>query len=175
MQHKAKLRTYRQLKTELRFEEYLKTRDREARSDDETERRDERTEDWDRTIPSHKQRQTTCREWEKMFDLYERRDRRWDTLYVGLWGIWRLETGDLDVVSRTLSRQLQPIEIEKERKTEEERKKIMAALMGELFTSEPDLRAAALHFCKRAMKRRNTIVREGLDQKTWEYVDNSWS
>ena len=42
----------------------------------------------------------------------------------------------------------------------------MAALMGELFTSEPDLRAAALHFCKRAMKRRNTIVREGLDQKT---------
>ena len=31
MQHKAKLRTYRQLKTELRFEEYLMTRDREAR------------------------------------------------------------------------------------------------------------------------------------------------
>ena len=44
MQHKAKLRTYRQLKTELRFEEYLMMRDREA-SDDETERRDERTED----------------------------------------------------------------------------------------------------------------------------------
>ena len=69
----------------------------------------------------------------------------------------------MDVVSRTLSRKLQPIEIEKEK---EGRKKIMAALMGELFTSEPDLRAAALHFCKRAMKRRNTIVREGLDQKT---------
>src|SRR3954447_19594425 len=31
MQQKPKLRTYRQLKTELRFEEYLKTRDREAR------------------------------------------------------------------------------------------------------------------------------------------------
>ena len=72
----------------------------------------------------------------------------------------------LGVVSRVLSRQLQPIEIEKARKTEEGRKKIMAALMGELFTSEPDLRAAALHFCKRAMKRRNIIVREGLDQKT---------
>ena len=27
MQHKAKLRTYRQLKTELRFEEYLMTRE----------------------------------------------------------------------------------------------------------------------------------------------------
>ena len=31
MQHKAKLRTYRQLKTELRFEEYLMTRDREEK------------------------------------------------------------------------------------------------------------------------------------------------
>ena len=45
MQHKAKLRTYRQLKTELRFEEYLMTRQRSKRSDDETERRNERTED----------------------------------------------------------------------------------------------------------------------------------
>src|SRR3954468_1003882 len=70
----------------------------------------------------------------------------------------------LEVVSSTLSRQLQRIEVG--RKAEEGRKKIMAALMGELFTSEPELRAAALHFCKRAMKRRNTIVRERLDQKT---------
>ena len=31
MQQKPKLRTYIQLKTELRFEAYLKTRDREAR------------------------------------------------------------------------------------------------------------------------------------------------
>ena len=72
----------------------------------------------------------------------------------------------LEGASRTLSRQLQRIEIEKERKTEEGRKKIMAALMGELFASEPDLRAAALHFCKRAMRRRNEIVRTILDQRT---------
>ena len=72
----------------------------------------------------------------------------------------------LEVVSSTLLRQLQPIEIEKARKDEDGRKKIMAALVGELFTSEPELRAAALHFCKRAMKRRNKIVREVLDQKT---------
>ena len=71
----------------------------------------------------------------------------------------------LDVVSSTLSRKLQPIEVGKAR-NEEEGRKIMAALVGELFTSEPELRAAALHFCKRAMKRRNKIVREVLDQKT---------
>ena len=72
----------------------------------------------------------------------------------------------LDVVSSTLSRQLQKIEIAKARKEEEGRKTIMAALMGELFTSEPELRAAVLHFCKRAMRRRNKIVREVLDLKT---------
>ena len=50
----------------------------------------------------------------------------------------------LDVVSSTLSRQLQKIEIGKARKEEEGRKTIMAALMGELFTSEPELKVAAL-------------------------------
>ena len=78
----------------------------------------------------------------------------------------------LEVVPSTLSKQLQPIETETTRKTEEGRKKILAALMGELFTSEPELRAAALHFCKRAMKRRNTIVREGWIKRR-ENVDNS--
>ena len=72
----------------------------------------------------------------------------------------------LDVVSSTFSKKRQRIEIEKARKSEEGRKKILAALMGELFTSEPELRAAVLHFCKRAMRRRNKIVREVLDLKT---------
>jgi hypothetical protein len=71
----------------------------------------------------------------------------------------------LDVVSSTLSRQRQRIEVGTARKDEEGRKKILEAL-GELFTSEPELRAAVLHFCKRAMRRRNKIVREVLDQKT---------
>ena len=72
----------------------------------------------------------------------------------------------LDVVSSTFSGRKQPIEVEKARKDEKGRKKILAALGGELFTSAPEVRAAALHFCKRAMKRRNNIVREVLDQKT---------
>src|SRR3954470_17878853 len=41
------------------------------------------------------------------------------------------------------------IEVSEKRKSEEGRKKIMAALMGELFSSNAELRAAALHFCKR--------------------------
>ena len=165
-QHKAKLRTYRQLKTELRFEEYLMTRDREAREvmtrlrGGTNELRIETgrypVTNRDRPLAVSERRCLICMNGEIedethfMLDCEEYED---------------LRQRMLDVVSRTLSRKLQPIEIEKERKTEEGRKKIMAALMGELFTSEPDLRAAALHFCKRAMKRRNTIVREGLDQK----------
>ena len=167
MQHKAKLRTYRQLKTELRFEEYLMTRDREAREvmtrlrGGTNELRIETgrypVTNRDRPLAVSERRCLICMNGEIedethfMLDCEEYED---------------LRQRMLDVVSRTLSRKLQPIEIEKERKTEEGRKKIMAALMGELFTSEPELRAAALHFCKRAMKRRNTIVREGLDQKT---------
>ena len=72
----------------------------------------------------------------------------------------------LDAVSSTFSRQQQRMEVAKARRDEEGRKKLMTALVGEMFTSEPELRAAALHFCKRAMRRRNNIVWEVLDQKT---------
>ena len=70
----------------------------------------------------------------------------------------------LDVVSSTLSRKRQPIEVGRREKMKKGER--LAALGGELFTSEPELRAAVLHFCKRAMRRRNKIVREVLDQKT---------
>ena len=167
MQQKPKLRTYRQLKTELRFERYLTTRDREAREvmtrlrGGTNELRIETGRypitNRDRPLEVSERRCLICLsgeiEDETHFmldcDVYE-----------------DLRHNMLEVVSSTLLRQLQPIEIAKARKDEDGRKKIMAALVGELFTSEPELRAAALHFCKRAMKRRNNIVREVLDQKT---------
>ena len=142
MQHKAKLRTDRQLKTELRFEEYLMTRDREAREvmtrprGGTNELRIETgrypVTNRDRPLDVSERRCLICMNGEIedethfMLDCEEYEDLRQRMLDV--------------VSSLTLSRQLQPIEIEKERNTEEGRKKIMA-LMGEMFTSEPDLRA----------------------------------
>jgi hypothetical protein len=167
MQQKPKLRTYRQLKTELRFEEYLKTRDREAREvmtrlrGGTNELRIETGRypitNRDRPLEVNERRCLICMSGEIEDETHFMMDC---CVYEDL------RQRMLEVVSSTLSRQLQPIEAGKARKAEEGRKKIMAALMGELFTSEPELRAAALHFCKRAMKRRNTIVRERLDQKT---------
>ena len=69
-----------------------------------------------------------------------------------------------DAVSSTLTQE--GIKIAEARTDEEGRKKIMAALVGELFSSNSELRAAALHFCKRAMRSRNNIVRTMLDQRT---------
>ena len=69
----------------------------------------------------------------------------------------------LDAVSSALSKE--GVEVEEAMKSEEGRKKIMTALMGELFSENSELRAA-LHFCKRAMRRRNEIVRTILDQRT---------
>ena len=74
--------------------------------------------------------------------------------------------------SREKQRKLQvshqpTFDIEKERKEEEGRKKLMAGLMGEsLAPTDERLRKAVLLFCKRAMKRRNNIVRRTLDQMT---------
>ena len=69
-----------------------------------------------------------------------------------------------DAVSSVLSKE--GVKVEEAMKSEEGRKTIMTALMGELFSSNSELRAAALHFCKRAMRRRNNIVRTILDQRT---------
>jgi hypothetical protein len=167
MQHKPKLRTYQQLKSELRFERYLATKDREAR-EAMTRLRGGTNElrietgryaitNRDRPLELSERRCLICMSGEI-------EDETHFVLDCSVYEDLRQEM--LDVVSSTLSRKLQPIEVGKARNEEEGRKKIMAALVGELFTSEPELRAAALHFCKRAMKRRNKIVREVLDQKT---------
>ena len=167
MQHKPKLRTYRQLKTELRFETYLTTKDREAR-EAMTRLRGGTNElriETGRYAITNRDRPLELSERRCLICLNgEIEDETHFVLDCCVYEDLRQEM--LDVVSSTLSRQLQKIEIGKARKEEEGRKTIMAALMGELFTSEPELKAAALHFCKRAMKRRNNIVREVLDQKT---------
>jgi hypothetical protein len=164
MQHKPKLRTYRQLKTRLIFEQYLTTKDREEREvmtrlrGGTNELRIENGRyaitNRDRPLELDERRCLICMNGEIEDETHFLLDC---CVYEDL----RQEM--LDVVSSTLSRE---IEIGKARKDEEGRKKILAALGGELFTSEPELRAAVLHFCKRAMRRRNKIVREVLDQKT---------
>ena len=170
MQQKPKLRTYIQLKTELRFEAYLKTRDREAREVMTRLRggtNELRIETGRYPITN---RDRPLEVTERRFEVNERRclicmsgEIEDETHFMLDCNVYEdLRQRMLEVVSSTLSRQRQPIETETARKTEEGRKKNLA----ELFTSEPELRAAALHFCKRAMKRRNTIVRERLDQKT---------
>ena len=167
MLQKPKLRTYRQLKTQLRFEQYLKTNDREAR-EVMTRLRGGTNElriETGRYAITNRDRPLELSERRCLICLNgEIEDETHFLLDCCVYEDLRQEM--LDVVSSTLSRQLQPIEIGKARKDEEGRKKIRAALVGELFTSDPELRAAALHFCKRAMKRRNNIVREVLDQKT---------
>ena len=57
----------------------------------------------------------------------------------------------------------------KEVRKEEGKQRLMNALIGHGVADKSAavaLRNAALHFCKRAMKRRNAIVMNYLDQKT---------
>jgi hypothetical protein len=167
MQHKPKLRTYRQLKTQLRFEQYLMTKDREER-EAMTRLRGGTNElriETGRYAITNRDRRLELNERRCLICMSgEIEDETHFLLDCSVYEDVRQEL--LDVVSSTLSKQLQHIEIGKARQDEEGRKKIMAALGGELFSSTPELRAAALHFCKRAMRRRNKIVREVLDQKT---------
>jgi hypothetical protein len=60
-----------------------------------------------------------------------------------------------------------PIDIDKARKEVEGRKRLMAGLVGDLIAGETaELTNAVMEFCKRAMRRRNELVRTVLDQKT---------
>ena len=56
-------------------------------------------------------------------------------------------------------------DIEKTRKEDEGRTKLMAGLLGGAEADER-LKKAVLIFCKRAMQRRNKLVRTVLDQMT---------
>ena len=76
--------TYRQLKSELRFERYLATKDREAREAMTRLRGGTNELRIETGRCDYKQRQTARAERKEMSDLYEWRDRGRDTLCVGL-------------------------------------------------------------------------------------------
>lgn len=170
MQNKPKLRTYRQLKTKLHFEHsYLTTRDREARE-----------------VMMRLRGGTNELRIETGRYAITNRDRRLDVserrCLICLSGEIEDETHfllDCDgyedlrkkmfvVFQRTLAQQHYSLEIEKARKEVEGRKRLMAALVGDLFAGieSAELKRPVLEFCKRAMKRRYRLVRTVLDQKT---------
>ena len=147
MQHKPKLRTYRQLKTRLRFEQYLTTKDREEREvmtrlrGGTNELRIETGRyaitNRDRPLELDERRCLICMNGEI-------EDETHFLLDCCVFEDLRQEM--LDVVSSTLSRQRQRIEVGTARKDEEGRKKILAALGGELFTSEPETESSCAAF-----------------------------
>ena len=166
MQTKPKLRTYRQLKTKLQFERtYLTTRDREAR-EVMTRLRGGTNElriETGRYAITNRDRPLELNERRCLICLNgEIEDETHFVMNCNVYDDLRAKM--LDAVSSALSKE--GVEVEEAMKSEEGRKKIMTALMGELFSSNSELRAAALHFCKRAMRRRNEIVRTILDQRT---------
>ena len=58
------------------------------------------------------------------------------------------------------------LDIQQARKEEEGRRKLMAGLFGEATPADERLRRTVFVFCKRAMRRRNNLVRSVLDQMT---------
>ena len=166
MQTKPKLRTHRQLKTKLQFERtYLTTRDREAR-EVMTRLRGGTNElriETGRYAITNRDRPLELNERRCLICLNgEIEDETHFVMNCNVYDDLRAKM--LDAVSSALSKE--GVEVEEAMKSEGGRKKIMTALMGELFSSNSELRAAALHFCKRAMRRRNEIVRTILDQRT---------
>ena len=177
MQHKPKLRTYRQLKTKLQFEHtYLTMRDREAREvmtrlrGGTNELRIETGRyaitNRDRPLDAHERRCLICLSGEIEDETHFVLDC---SVYEDLrekmfWCVetYTLKTTKTPSYTTTTNRYSQG----KGRK-EEGRKKLMAGLIGEssLSTNER-LRKAVLLFCTRAMKRRNNFVRTALDQMT---------
>jgi len=174
MQQKPKLRTYRQLKTTLHFEHYLKMRDREARTvmtrlrGGTNELRIE-TGRWgitnrDRPLDVNERRCMIC--WSGEIE-----DETHFVLDCSVYEDLRCKM--FHALKRTLLKQqryqtIQPaFDIDKARQEEEGRKKLMAGLVGDSVAPTDDrLRKAVLRFCKRAMKRRNNLVRTVLDQMT---------
>jgi hypothetical protein len=166
MQGKPKLRTYILLKTQLQFERaYLTTRDKEAR-EVMTRLRGGTNElriETGRYAITNRDRPLELSERTCLICMNGEIED--ETHFVMNCCVYEdLREKMLDTAKSVLAQG--GIEVSEKRKSEEGRKKIMAALMGELFSSNAELRAAALHFCKRAMKRRNTIVRTMLDQRT---------
>ncbi len=77
-----------------------------------------------------------------------------------------------DVYSHALAKQRKEsatqtkLDIEKDRKEEEGRRKLLAGLIGEATSANERVRRSVFIYCKRAMRRRNNLVRSFLDQMT---------
>ena len=159
MQTKPKLRTYSQLKTKLQFERSYLTREVMTRLRGGT---NELRIETGRYAITNRDRPLELNERTCLICLNgEIEDETHFVMNCSVYDDLRVKM--FDAVSSVLSKE--GVKVEEAMKSEEGRKTIMT-LMGELFSSNSELRAAALHCCKRAMRRRNEIVRTILDQRT---------
>jgi hypothetical protein len=173
MQQKPKLRTYQQLKTKLQFEHYLSMRDTEAR-EVMTRLRGGTNE---LRIEKGRYPITTR---DRPLELCERRcmicwngEIEDETHFVLDCAVYEdLRERMFDAYSHALAKQQKTqltqtkLEIQKARKEEEGRRKLMAGLIGDALPADERLRKTVFVFCKRAMRRRNILVRSVLDQMT---------
>jgi hypothetical protein len=167
MQGKPKLRTYQLLKDSLCFEDYLKHPDLRARetmtrlrggtNELRIEKGRHRATNRDRILHESERVCLICVSGEVedechfLIDCAEYEDLREEMFRV---------------VDEKMLRDERAKEVRKE---EEGKQRLMNALIGHGVADKSAavaLRNAALHFCKRAMKRRNAIVMNYLDQKT---------
>ena len=175
MKQKPKLRTYRILKTKLTFEEYLTTRDKEARQL--MTRLRGGTNELRIEIGRYP---ITTRD--RRLDVSERRclicmsgqveDEQHFLLDCVMYEDLREKM--FEIVEKKIWEETE--KVEEVRKGEEGKRRLMKELMGEGNAKEKEkekepaekgmLRGATLLFCKRAMERRNELVRVVLDMKT---------
>jgi len=167
MQGKPKLRTYRQLKDSLCFEEYLKYPDHRARetmtrirggtNELRIEKGRHRATNRDRILHESERVCLICASGEVederhfLIDCAEYEDLREKMFRV---------------VDEKMLRDERAKEVRRE---EEGKQRLMNALIGHAVADQSAavaLRNAAMSFCKQAMKRRNAIVVNYLDQKT---------
>jgi len=155
MQSKPKLRTYRLLKNNLCFEEA--PRPKSKGDDDAPKRRHKRTQDRERTPQSNEQRSDTTRERASMSICVWRGGRRMP-FSDRLCGVRRLEREDVPNCA---------CERSEERKSWQSKadERYHRRWSGEHVCGS-GCRKAALNYCNQAMKRRNAIVVQHLDQKT---------
>jgi hypothetical protein len=173
MQQKPKLRTYQILKTKLQYEHYLSMRDKEARQvitrlrGGTNELRIEKGRyaitTRDRPLERGERRCMICCNGEIEDEMHFMLDCDvYDDLRERM----------LDAYSRALAKQRKETvaqtksDIQKKRKEEEGRRTLLVGLIGDATPANERLRRSVFIFCKRAMRRRNNLVRSVLDQKT---------